>query len=91
MNYDDLPDRWKEKVKAYLVFHGVTDRERFNAFDFYCNQIAKITFDDGSFAQFHFPLVIEAPELNEVGVFTEHCGYHIFTMVGTHVAIESVV
>ncbi|MBK8093904.1 MAG: hypothetical protein IPK32_18490 [Verrucomicrobiaceae bacterium] len=45
-----------------------------------------ITFEDGSKASFYYAILIEAPELNEVGVFTEHCGYHIFPLGGTHVA-----
>ena len=43
-------------------------------------------FDDGSTASFRYAILIEAPALNEIGIFTEHCGYHIFPLGGTHIA-----
>jgi hypothetical protein len=89
MNHQDLPDRWKRKLKEYINNLGVSDRDQLNAYDFFSNLVAKIKFDDGSFAEFYYPIVIEAPELNEVGVFTEHCGYHIYNMNGTHISVES--
>jgi len=89
MKHDDLPDRWKAKIKEYLLSLGVDDREELSAYEFFANQVVKITFEDDSFAQFNYPLVIEAPELNEVGIFTEHCGYHIFSMAGTHISGSS--
>ncbi len=89
MNYSDLPERWKSKVSEYLKEHGEPERTELNTYDFFSEQIAKVKFADGSFAEFNYPLVIEAPELNEVAIFTEHCGYHIFSMAGTHVSVES--
>ena len=53
--------------------------------DFPCSHSVNVTFDDGSTASFRYAILIEAPELNEVGIFTEHCGYHIFPLGGTHV------
>jgi hypothetical protein len=61
-------------------------RERFSEQDFPCSHRISMTFDDGSTASFFYAILIEAPDLNEVGVFTEHCGYHIFPLAGTHVA-----
>jgi len=89
VNHADLPARWKEKIKEFLKKQGEPEREELNAYDFFSNQIVKMKFDDDSFAEFRYPLVIEAPELNEVGIFTEHCGYHIFNMAGTHISVES--
>ena len=89
MRHEDLPERWKNKIREYLKRHGEPEREKLNAYDFFSGQVAKVKFADGSFAEFRYPLVIEAPELNEVGIFTEHCGYHIFIMSGTHVSVES--
>ena len=28
---------------------------------------------------------LNAPEFKEVGIFTEHCGYHIFNLGGTFI------
>lgn len=89
MKHEDLPQRWKDRIKKWLISQGEHQREKLCAYDFYSSIIAKITFDDESYAEFNYPLVIEAPELNEIGVFTEHCGYHIFNLAGTHILIES--
>ena len=89
MKHTDLPERWKQKIINYLRSHGIDDRDELNAYDFFTEAVVKIKFDDDSYVEFYYPLVIEAPELNEVGVFTEHCGYHIFSMSGTHICIES--
>lgn len=45
----------------------------------------EIKFEDDSFAEFRYALVINAPELNERGIFTEHCGHHIFNFAGTQI------
>ncbi|UII21192.1 hypothetical protein [Fulvivirga ligni] len=85
MKDKDLPDRWRAKVNEYLKAQGVTDRNKLSASDFQINKTAKIKFEDDSYAEFRYPLIINAPELDEVGVFTEHCGYHIFSLGGTDI------
>jgi hypothetical protein len=89
MKHQDLPQRWKDRLKQWLISQGEIGRETLCAHDFYSNTVAKLTFEDESYAEFKYPLVIEAPELNEIGLFTEHCGYHIFSLGGTRVVIES--
>lgn len=74
MNYEDLPERWKNKIQAYLEGKG-SKYERLGASDFLLDTTVEIKFEDGSFASFNYPLVIGAAEYDEVGVFTEHCGY----------------
>jgi len=85
MKHQDLPERWKKKIIEYLNKNGITERDKLSAFDFFPNQILQIKFEDESLAEFRYPLLINAPEFNEVGVFTEHCGYHIFNMNGTYI------
>lgn len=87
MKHKDLPERWKKKIKEYLTRHGEPTRDRLSAYDFFINDKAVIKFEDGSYAEFLYPLVINAPEFDEVGVFTEHCGYHIFSLGGTYINI----
>ena len=87
MKHGDLPERWKSKIIEYLKASGEGNRSRLSAYDFFPNRKVKIKFEDDSFAEFRFPLVINAPEFNEVGVFTEHCGYHIFNLGGTYLNI----
>jgi len=36
---------------------------------------------------FHYAFYLLDEELNEVAVFTEHCGYHIFPLFGTHLTL----
>ena len=86
MKHDDLPPRWKIKVIEWIRAFADDTRERFAAGDFPCSHDISITFDDGSAASFRYAILMEAPELNEIGIFTEHCGYHIFPLGGTHVA-----
>jgi len=85
MKHEDLPERWKNKIVEYLRKNGETKRVKLSAYDFFPNQILEIKFEDESNAEFRYPLLINAPEFNEVGVFTEHCGYHIFNMGGTYI------
>ena len=86
MNHDDLPLRWKTKVVNWIRIYGDDTRVRFSAEDFPYSHSISMIFDDGSTALFQHAILIEAPELNEIGVFTECCGYHIFPLAGTHVA-----
>ena len=85
MKHEDLPERWKLKITSYLKSQGIKDRNRLNAGDFFIGMKLEIKFEDDSYAMFKYPLLIEAPEWNEVGVFTEHCGYHIFNLRGTYI------
>ncbi len=88
MKHEDLPQRWKDRLGRWLATYG-EDPEGLSAYDFYSEMVVKLRFDDESFAEFNHAIVIEAPELNEIGVFTEHCGYHIFNLGGTHVAVAA--
>ena len=87
---DDLPSRWKERVERFVQERTGGKRSWFGASDFPSDKVLHIEFPDGSSAQFRYALVIEAPEIYELGVFTEHCGYHIFPAVDANVRIENV-
>ncbi len=89
MKHEDLPQRWKDKLKKWLAASGAHGQEKLSAGDFSVSATAQITFEDGSHAQFNYPLVIEAPEWNEVGVFTEHCGYHLFQAASIYALEET--
>lgn len=77
MNRQDLPERWKLKIKEYLTSKG-SKYDTLSAGDFLLGKVVEIEFEDGSFAKLNNPLIIEAPEFQEVGIMTEHCGYFIF-------------
>lgn len=82
MTYEDLPVRWKQKIEDHLHSIGDSERKSLRSSDFPLGQKAILRFEDGSFAEFRYPLLIHAPELQELGLFTEHCGYHLFQTGG---------
>lgn len=90
MQHEDLPQRWQQKILEYLELKGEGHETNLGAADFPANKTVRIKFHDDSFAEFRYTLVIEAPEFNEVGIFTEHCGYHIFSLYGTEVSIVDI-
>ena len=79
MRYDDLPERWKAKLQQHVAATRGGEFRGLSASDFSISAVA-ITFEDSSRVEFRYAFVIEAPELREVGVFTEHCGHHIFPL-----------
>jgi hypothetical protein len=85
MKRNDLTDRWANKLKSYIHEHLGVDRQGLSATDF--RHSLKINFEDGSFALFQHAFYILDRENNEVGVFTEHCGYHIFPLAGTELEL----
>ena len=77
MNSRDLPERWKNKIKEYLKLKD-SKYEALSVYDFSSDNVVEIKFEDGSFAPYKYPLIIEATEFEEIGIMTEHCGYFIF-------------
>ena len=84
MKPQDLPPRWQNKLKEYLdTKNSIYDN--LGAGDFPSNKAIKLVFPDGSTAQFNYAMLLEAPELKEIALFTEHCGYHIFSDYGLEI------
>jgi hypothetical protein len=79
MRYDDLPERWKAKLQQHVATTGGGEFRGLSASDF-SSSVVTITFEDDSKVEFKYAFVIQAPEMREVGVFAEHCGYHIFPL-----------
>ena len=88
MNKEDLPTRWKQRIKDHLNSKGVVHRIELNSGDFDLNQLVSLEFDDGSYAEFNYPLIIEDPDDIEIGIFTEHSGYHIFNLNSVEVKLR---
>jgi len=82
MKQAELPERWQKRLQAYLSEIGVSTGQ-LSANEF--RDHLKLNFDDGSFAFFYYALELHDEALNEVAVFTEHCGYHIFPLKGTDI------
>lgn len=87
MNHNDLPERWVKKLSAYLRDERESDRDHLSATDFVTNQTLMISLQDGSSAILRYAFYLIDRDLNEVAVFTEHCGYHIFPLYGTHLEL----
>ena len=86
MNRADLPERWRERMIQWIREFADDTRSVLDASDFPCSHRIQIKFNDGSEAVFRYAILIEEPRFQELAVFTEHCGYHIFPLGGTHVA-----
>lgn len=82
MKHDDLPKRWLSRLESHLVQLG-SDRKQLSAYEF--QHDLKIAFGDGSFVFFKYALCLKDETLNELAIFTEHCGYHIFPLEETQV------
>lgn len=61
---DKIVDKFGKKATAGLT-----------AYDFPCNEMLCIKFEDDSEMRFNYAFVVEGDEF--YGVFTEHCGYHL--------------
>lgn len=90
MKHEDLRVRWKAKVAEWKHAFAHDNREHFSAGDFPHAYGVSVMFEDGSAVTFRYAILIEAPEWKEIGVFTGHCGYHLFPLGGAQVVrIES--
>lgn len=63
MRKTDLPKRWHDAIPGEITADMFTEH-------------VLLAFEDGSRARFECAFVFELG--NEIGVFTEHCGYHLF-------------
>ena len=80
MKHSDLPLRWRIKIEEYLTQLGKPERKLLSAYEFKSGRSVQMKFPDNSKLFFRYAFAINAPEFEEVGVFTEHCGYHIFPL-----------
>ncbi len=85
MKHADLPERWKARLVQWIRTFADDERTKLAACDFPSSHSVLVKFDDGSEARFEYAILIEEPRLREIGIFTEHCGYHTFPLGGTHV------
>ncbi|MBV5329802.1 MAG: hypothetical protein JZU65_19600 [Chlorobium sp.] len=53
-------------------------------YDFTSNEV-EILFEDGSSAKFKYSFYVECSRKSLIAVFTEHCGYHLFSSLGAMV------
>jgi hypothetical protein len=75
-----VPDAWKARLWQYLRERSGQDRERLSAGDFSPEQRVSIRFPDGSYVLSRHAFAIRDEAADEVVVFTEHCGHHVFPL-----------
>lgn len=75
-----IPAHWQEWVGNWASKNSEGKYDRLGANSF--NGCVKLKFDDGSYALFEYAFYAVDEERNELAVFTEHCGYHIFSLIG---------
>lgn len=82
----DLPKRWKEKIQSHLKEIG-SKYNSFGANAFHHN--LRITLADKSYAFFFYAFYWTNTDEKEIAVFTEHCGYHIFSLIDSKIEVIS--
>jgi hypothetical protein len=72
-------DAWAEELAAHLGRAVEQVRSRgLGASDFPSDHDLRITWGDGSFAQFRHAFAVRSAANGAIAVFSEHCGYHVF-------------
>ena len=89
MRHNDLPERWKAKLQDYLIQKG-SSCKTLGASDFPSDTVIQLHFEDDSKAEFKYAFILEAPDFKEIGLFTEHCGYHIFQAEGLEISSRNI-
>ena len=73
-----VPERWLPRLRQHIHLTTGQERDVLWAHDFSGRRSVRIAFPDGSFALFRYAFYLRHDALEEIAVFTEHCGYHYF-------------
>ena len=82
-----IPQGFEQLVREHVRRTRGEERDHLLAHDFPSGQSVRLSFGDGSFAFFEYAFVIEDRDRQRVGVFTEHCGYHVFPLGDLSIAV----
>ena len=80
-----VPDRWKTQLDAYIRENTSGEHRDLGAVNFRHN--VSIRLADGSYVMFRHAFYLIDHDLNEIAVFTEHCGYHFFPLFDAEVEL----
>lgn len=75
-----LPEHWNNWIRRFSLAATEGRYEELGAGTFRGN--VRLVFEDGSYAFFECALFVEDESREELAVFTEHCGYHVFSSRG---------
>jgi hypothetical protein len=81
-----IPQGFEQLVSDHIRRTRGEDWDHLSAHDFPQGQAVRLGFPDGSFAYFEHAFFIEDPARQLVAVFTEHCGYHLFSAIELRIA-----
>ncbi|MFC1834097.1 hypothetical protein ACFL2Q_05100 [Thermodesulfobacteriota bacterium] len=76
--FNRLPKHWQEWINMYAKDKSGGEYDTLNYRDF--TGYVHLKFPDGSYAFFEYAFCVEYEERQELAVFTEHCGYHVFPL-----------
>jgi hypothetical protein len=74
----EIRDAFAEPLARRLGREADDIREGLGAGDFRGDESVRITLCDGSTMELRYAFYVESEDGRRVGVFTEHCGYHVF-------------
>lgn len=72
-----LPEHWRAWLRSHRPHWG----GELSAEDFRSDDRVRLRFGDGSSATFQYAFCALDEQREELAVFTEHCGYHVFRAV----------
>lgn len=83
---DEVRSLFAERLAAKLGRGAAEIRdEGLEVGDFKVNERVELTLCDGSTMSFRYAFAMLDDEQRLVGVFTEHCGYHVFGMAALQI------
>ena len=80
-----VPDRWKTQLDEYVRDNTSGKHRDLGAVDF--RHHVSIRLADGSYVMFRHSFYFTDKILNEVAVFTEHCGFHFFPLFDAEIEL----
>jgi hypothetical protein len=72
-----LPDHWNDWIREKALTDSDGEWEVFNLYHHFGSDLT-VWFEDGSVIKFKHAFAGESEEHDELAVFTEHNGYHVF-------------
>ncbi len=89
MKETELPAHWKALIEKRVQERSGGRFKNLGAADFPPGQAVDIRFPDGSVASFMSAFLVVDEERQELGVFTEHSGHHLFPLPGLQFALRT--
>nr|WP_159063705.1 hypothetical protein [Thaumasiovibrio occultus] len=85
MTPNDLLRRWAPLLAHHLQRDEASIRDNGLSSSDFDGAAIEMKFEDGSYCRFQYAFAVVNETTFEVAVFTEHCGYHVFSSDGVSV------